>query len=51
MAPHVKKDMVKKSIKAMAGPDPEAAGVMEKSIREKFQEIKESLPGGGGGDS
>jgi pyruvate dehydrogenase (quinone) len=50
MAPHVKKDMVKKSIKAMAGPDPEAAGVMEKSIREKFQEIKESLPGRGGSE-
>ena len=47
MAPHVKKDMVKKSIKAMAGPDPEAAGVMEKSIRSKFQEFKESLPGRG----
>src|SRR5919204_233961 len=39
MAPHVKKDMVKKSVKAMAAGDPEAAGVMEKSIREKFQEI------------
>jgi pyruvate dehydrogenase (quinone) len=47
MAPHVKKDMVKKSIKAMTGPDPEAAGVMEKSIRSKFQEFKESLPGRG----
>jgi len=47
MAPHVRKDMVKKSVKAMAAGDPEAVGVMTKSVREKFQEIKESLPGRG----
>ena len=45
MAPHIKKDMVKKSVKAMAAGDPEAIGVMKKSVREKFQEFKESLPG------
>ncbi|MFN2545750.1 MAG: thiamine pyrophosphate-requiring protein [Actinomycetota bacterium] len=47
MAPHVKKDMAKKSVKAMAAGDPEAAGVMKKSVRQKLQEIKESLPGRG----
>ena len=45
MAPHVTTVMAKKSVKAMAAGDPEAAGVMEKSIRSKFQEIKEKLPG------
>ena len=45
MAPHVKTTMVKKSIKAMAAGDPEAMGVMEKSIREKLVEFKESIPG------
>jgi pyruvate dehydrogenase (quinone) len=45
MAPHVKEAMVKKSIKAMAAGDPEAMGVMEKSVREKLVEFKESIPG------
>jgi len=45
MAPHVTVPMVKKSIEAMAAGDPEAAGVMEKSIREKLVEFKKSIPG------
>ncbi len=45
MAPHVKAPMVRKSVKAMAGGDPEAAGVMEKSVREKLVEFRESIPG------
>ena len=52
MAPHVKKAMAEKSIKAMAAGDPQAAGVIEKSIREKLVEFKESIPGlrGDGGE-
>jgi pyruvate dehydrogenase (quinone) len=45
MAPHVKKAMAKKSIEAMAAGDPEALGVMEKSVKEKLVEFKESIPG------
>jgi pyruvate dehydrogenase (quinone) len=45
MAPHVKKAMAKKSIEAMAAGDPEAIGVMEKSVKEKLVEFKESIPG------
>jgi len=47
MAPHVRKDMAVKSVKSMAAGDPEAVGVMKKSVRDKLQEFKESLPGRG----
>src|SRR5438105_1524637 len=47
MAPHVRKDMAVKSAKSMAAGDPEAVGVMKKSVRDKLQEFKESLPGRG----
>jgi hypothetical protein len=42
-----------KSVKSMAAGDPEAVGVMKKSVRDKLQEFKESLPGRGdrGGSS
>jgi pyruvate dehydrogenase (quinone) len=45
MAPLVKKAMAEKSIEAMAAGDPQAAGVIRKSIREKLVEFKESIPG------
>jgi hypothetical protein len=41
----VKKAMASKSIEAMAAGDPEAVGVIEKSVREKLVEFKESIPG------
>jgi pyruvate dehydrogenase (quinone) len=48
MAPHVKVPMATKSVKSMAAGDPEAAGVMKKSVAQKLVEFKESLPGQGG---
>jgi pyruvate dehydrogenase (quinone) len=45
MAPHITKALAKHSIEAMAAGDPQALGVMEKSIKEKLVEFKESIPG------
>jgi pyruvate dehydrogenase (quinone) len=45
MAPHITKALAKHSIEAMAAGDPQAAGVMEKSIKEKLAEFRESIPG------
>jgi pyruvate dehydrogenase (quinone) len=44
LPPHITVEQAKKMAKAMVK-DPERAGVMEKSLRGKLAELKESLPG------
>src|SRR6266545_192146 len=45
LPPHIRWDQAEKMAKAMAKGDPELVGVMQKSLRGKLQEFKESLPG------
>ena len=45
LPPHIRWEQAEKMAKAMAKGDPELVGVMQKSIRGKLQEFKESLPG------
>lgn len=45
LPPHIGLEHAKNMAAAMVKGDPEAAGVVEKSLREKLQEIKESVPG------
>jgi pyruvate dehydrogenase (quinone) len=45
LPPHIRWEQAEKMAKAMAKGDPELAGVMQKSLRGKLQEFKESLPG------
>jgi pyruvate dehydrogenase (quinone) len=45
MAPHVTKALAEKSIEAIAAGDPQAPGVVEKALRSKLTEFKESIPG------
>lgn len=47
MAPHIKKPMAKHSVESMIKGDPEALGVMEKSVKQKAAEFAESIPGVG----
>jgi len=45
LPPHITVEQAKKMTKAMLKGDPERAGVMEKSLLGKLDELKESLPG------
>ena len=45
LPPHIRWEQAEKMAKAMAKGDPELVGVMQKSLRGKLQEFKESLPG------
>jgi len=45
LPPHIRWEQAEKMAKAMAKGDPELVGVVEKSLRGKLQEFKESLPG------
>jgi pyruvate dehydrogenase (quinone) len=45
LPPHIRWEQAEKMAKAMAKGDPEFVGVMQKSLRGKLQEFKESLPG------
>jgi pyruvate dehydrogenase (quinone) len=45
LPPHITVEQAEKMAKAMVKGDPERAGVMEKSLRGKLAEFKESLPG------
>jgi pyruvate dehydrogenase (quinone) len=45
LPPHIRWEQAEKMAKAMAKGDPELIGVMQKSLRGKLQEFKESLPG------
>ena len=45
LPPHIRVDQAEKMAKAMVKGDPERAGVVEKSLLGKVQEIKESVPG------
>ena len=46
LPPHVKYQQAKKMALAMAKGDPQAVGVMETSLKQKFIEFKEALTGG-----
>jgi pyruvate dehydrogenase (quinone) len=45
LPPHIRWEQAEKMAKAMAKGDPELVGVVQKSLRGKLQELKESLPG------
>jgi pyruvate dehydrogenase (quinone) len=45
LPPHIRKEQAKKMAEAMVKGDPERVGVMEKALRGKLEEFKESLPG------
>jgi pyruvate dehydrogenase (quinone) len=45
LPPHITVEQAKKMTKAMLKGDPERAGVIEKSLLGKLEELKESLPG------
>jgi pyruvate dehydrogenase (quinone) len=45
LPPHITFEQAEKMAKAMVKGDPELTGVMEKSLRGKLAELKESLPG------
>jgi pyruvate dehydrogenase (quinone) len=45
LPPHIRWEQAEKMAKAMAKGDPELVGVMQKSLKGKLQEFKESLPG------
>jgi pyruvate dehydrogenase (quinone) len=45
LPPHITRMQAEKMAKAMVKGDPERVGVMEKSLRGKLAEFKESLPG------
>jgi pyruvate dehydrogenase (quinone) len=45
LPPHIRWEQAEKMAKAMAKGDPELVGVMQKSLRGKLQEFKESFPG------
>jgi pyruvate dehydrogenase (quinone) len=45
LPPHITRMQAEKMAKAMVKGDPERTGVMEKSLRGKLAELKESLPG------
>ncbi|HKP17045.1 MAG TPA: thiamine pyrophosphate-requiring protein [Gaiellaceae bacterium] len=45
LPPHITTEQAKKMARAMVKGDPERVGVMEKSLRGKLAEFKESLPG------
>jgi pyruvate dehydrogenase (quinone) len=45
LPPHITREQAQKMAKAMVKGDPERAGVLEKSLRGKLAELKESLPG------
>jgi len=45
LPPHIRWQQAEKMAKAMAKGDPEFVGVMQKSLKGKLQEFKESLPG------
>jgi pyruvate dehydrogenase (quinone) len=46
LPPHIKYEQAKKMALAMAKGDPQAVGVMETSLKQKFIEFKEALTGG-----
>jgi pyruvate dehydrogenase (quinone) len=45
LPPHITIEQAKKMTRAMLKGDPERAGVIEKALRGKLDELKESLPG------
>jgi pyruvate dehydrogenase (quinone) len=45
LPPHIRWEQAERMAKAMAKGDPELVGVVQKSLRGKLQELKESLPG------
>ena len=45
MAPHVTKALAEKAIESMAAGDPQARGVIGKSVAQKLAEFKEAIPG------
>jgi pyruvate dehydrogenase (quinone) len=45
LPPHIRVEQAKKMAEAMVKGDPERVGVMEKALRGKLEELKESLPG------
>ena len=45
LPPHITTEQAKKMTAAMLKGDPERAGVIEKALRGKLDELKESLPG------
>ena len=47
LPPHVKPEMLKKTIKGLMQGDEDAVGVATKGFKGKLSELKEHLPGGG----